>query len=365
MTETPSSLSNISFNLIKNQEQEVIWVTSSVQVWEYPTRVPYLTHSSFNPHWAIPNGHMQTISGSLMDSSLKSPDLSEKVSTPDQDFVSLDWYFPHENKLMNNVAILCHGLESDARAIYIKRLANHLLRVGWTVAAWTYRGCGKQMNNSFRLYHSGASEDLHTIVSHIMQKKVWKGCGIIGFSLGGNITLKYAGERDWNFKTPLIGSIGISVPCHLSSSSRTLARPHNKFYMDRFFKSLEAKIIQKEKQFPGSLDLSHLGTMSSFHEFDEHYTARIHGFTSAEDYYSKSSSLYYLPKIRTRALLINALDDPFLSQQCYPKNIAQESDHFYLETPENGGHMGFISGKWKPQFWINQRISQFLSEFDL
>lgn len=337
-------------------------VASRVQVCEYLT-VPIVDSDHFKPHWAFRTGHLQTITGSLIPFHLKQPDWTEKIQTPDQDEIFLDWYKPNNsNDQSRKLAIVCHGLESNSRAVYVKRISNLLIKNNWTVLTWSYRGCGHIMNKTLRLYHSGATDDLHTVVSHANQQLNWDCISLIGFSLGGNLVLKYSGEREWEFKPKLNGTIAISVPCHLSSSAKQLAKDENKIYMKRFLKSLKEKIIRKESQFPGKLNLDLLNGISTFHEFDEFYTAAIHGFDSAEDYYQKSSSLQFFNNITSPALLINAKDDPFLSQECFPTNFAKSSPNFFLETPTFGGHVGFISGPLHPSFWINQRCLQFLNQ---
>lgn len=331
-----------------------------MQVCEY-FKVPIIDSDFLEPHWALRSGHLQTISGSIIPFSLRNPDDTERIPTPDNDEIFADWYHPtHRNQKSKNLAIICHGLESDSRAVYVRRLTSALLAENWTVVAWSYRGCGSEMNKNFRLYHSGATDDLHTVTEHSLTKKKWQKVSLIGFSLGGNLVLKYTGERPWLFEPNLIASIGISVPCHLSSSAKQLAKPENKIYMRRFLKRLKEKIIRKESQFPGKINLELLDGISTFHEFDQYFTAPIHGFKSAEDYYQKSSSLHYFANIKSPALLINARDDPFLSRSCFPNKFAHCSQNFFLEAPSFGGHVGFIEGRFFPSFWINQRCLQFI-----
>lgn len=324
--------------------------------------MPIIDKSSFRPHWGLRGGHIQTVTGSLISSYLRHPCFTESVPTPDGDFLIADWYYPRPSQRVGKLAIISHGLESSSRSSYVKRMIKALLDSGWTVISWNFRSCSGQLNRCFRLYHSGASDDLDCIVQWAMNKNHWKKIGLIGFSLGGNLTLKYAGEChvDCPGPQPLFAAIGISVPCDLNASARRLAGLENKFYMDRFLKSLKNKIISKDRQFPGRINLSMLSKVKTFHEFDEHFTAPIHGFDSALDYYQRTSSLAFLSSIRVPSLLINAKNDPFLTPECFPYDVAASSSLFHFEAPNDGGHVAFINGKTFPDFWVFHRAVEFL-----
>lgn len=329
-----------------------------------PAAVPNLKSDNFHPHWLVPGGHLQTVVANLIPFRLRQPDLEERITTPDDDFLMADWYFSKDRGTRKRLAILCHGLESHSRAIYMRRLIHCLLEHGWNVLAWNYRGCHGGMNRQLRLYHSGATDDLHTVVGHALKKEKWDSCGLAGFSLGGNLVLKYSGERDWEFPVRHAGTVGISAPTHLSSAARTLASKENSLYMKNFLSELREKVRAKANQFPGQLDTSRLEECRTFHEFDEYFTAPIHGFASAEDYYQKSSAHHYIESMETRCLLINAKDDPFLSDLCHPEKEAENSSWFHYSGPVSGGHVGFVGGKLLPEFWIYQRCAAFLMEED-
>ncbi len=292
---------------------------------------------------------------------LRDPDRIEVIDTPDDDFLVCDWYYPDTpHASASRLAIISHGLESNSRAGYVRRMIRVMLDAGWTVLAWNFRSCSGEMNRAFRVYHSGATDDLATIVKMATKTGQWEKVALIGFSLGGNLTLKYAGEAPDDLPESISAVVGISVPCHLDSASREMARPENRLYMQRFLSSLKRKVRFKAEQFPGRIKLDGLERIETFHDFDDRYTAPIHGFESAMDYYSQASSLQFLDRIRVRSLLLNARSDPFLSDECFPVELAHQSSLFHLDAPEDGGHVGFISGGARPSFWLFDRVRQFI-----
>jgi predicted alpha/beta-fold hydrolase len=234
-----------------------------------------------------------------------------------------------------------------------RTLANH----GWDVLAWNYRSCGDLPNRLLRSYHSGESGDLRLVIDHAAL--TYHRIALIGFSLGGNITLKYAGESPPH---PAVqAAIAISAPVDLASSARALdQRRGNRLYLHRFLKTLLAKTAAKARQFPRSIDSARLAKIRTIRDFDEHVTAPLHGFAGAEDYWSRASSLPHLTNIRVPALLLNALNDPLLDTPSFPTAAALETIGFHLETPAHGGHVGFPDFRpdWQP--WHERRVLEFL-----
>jgi predicted alpha/beta-fold hydrolase len=230
---------------------------------------------------------------------------------------------------------------------------------GWDALAWNFRGCGSGLNRLMRYYHSGDSADLRSVVSHAGLQ--YDAVVLIGFSLGGNITLKYLGEEPPDPK--VIAAAAVSVPIDLTSSARALDdRLSNRLYLRRFITSLIAKVEAKARYFPEVLDVEGARRIRTFREFDNRYTAPIHGFRNAGEYWERSSSRQFLPRITTPTLLLSARNDPFLTPECFPEPEAQASSKLYFEAPESGGHVGFLDLANGLQPWSERRVVAFLAE---
>jgi uncharacterized protein len=299
-------------------------------------------------------GHRATIYPTLFRQ-LGEPEVHrERLELPDGDFMDLDWSPRQQNRL----AIIGHGLEGESSAKYIRGMSLALRKRAWDTLAWNCRGCSGEPNRLLRSYHSGVSDDLGHVVDHAISKD-YQEVALIGFSLGGNILLKYLGEQGASLHPEVKAGVAFSVPCDLSSSSLRLGEWDNKIYMARFMDGLKNKVIQKNKVFPGKLDLSGIEKIKTFAEFDDRFTAPLNGFTDARDYWTRASSKPHLHKITVPALMVQALDDPFLPSACFPRKIAEKSRHLSLETPPHGGHVGFVSRG--QEYWSETRCAEFLS----
>jgi predicted alpha/beta-fold hydrolase len=231
---------------------------------------------------------------------------------------------------------------------------------GWDVLTWNMRGCGDVPNQLVTWYHSGKSEDLKAIISHI-DPLPYREIALVGFSVGGNITLKYLGEEGSRIPQKITRAVVISVPMDLQGSADALAKRRNAIYMQYLLRPLRRRMRAKKVRFPDQFDIRALSRITTFHEFDRRFTAPFHGFASVADYWSSSSSLNYLPSISIPTLAISALDDPFLSPSCFPHGVAEQHPMLFLETPRHGGHVGFIDSLSLDTTWSEQRVLQFLS----
>lgn len=318
--------------------------------------MPLIDISSYRaPTW-LPGGHLQTIHPALFRRVARVTTRAERLELPDGDFLNLEWADQGRSRL----AILSHGLEADAGTAYMQGMAAALVRRGWDVLAWNFRGCGKEPNRLLRMYHSGATEDLHAVVRHAVETHPAESIDLIGFSLGGNLTLKYLGESSTDLPRRLHRAVVFSVPCDLACSSRQLSLPSNRLYMERFLRAMRAKVRVKNRMFPGHLDLTGLDRIRTFQEFDDRFTAPIHGFRDAADYWERNSSRQFLPRIAVPTLLVNAVNDPFLGPGCYPREEAETSACFHFESPETGGHVGFPGGGDNGGYWSETRAAEFL-----
>lgn len=313
--------------------------------------------SGYAPPFLLAGAHIQTIFPSLFRRVTGVALRRERITTPDDDFLDLDW---SGDPAARRLAILCHGLEGDSRRPYVLGMARALARAGWAVLAWNYRGCGGEPNRLLRSYHSGATEDLDVVVRHALATGRYNTLALVGFSMGGNLVLKYAGERGAAIDPHIAAAVAFSAPCDLRASADRLARPDARLYMRRFISSLAGKLREKAARFPGALDLAPLGTIRTFHEFDDLYTAPLHGFAGAEDYWARASCLGYLPSIEIPALLVSARNDPFLAGRCFPEAEASASRWLTFEMPRSGGHIGFAAFNREGLYYSERRAVEFL-----
>ncbi len=320
--------------------------------------MPLIDPSFYKSPWWLPEGHSQTMVPALFRRVPQVTRIHERLELPDGDFLDLGW----SSKQGEQLAILSHGLEASAETEYIQGMAAALVRHGWAVLAWTFRGCGKQPNRLLEMYHSGSTGDLDAVINHALTQHPATKVDLIGFSLGGNLTLKYLGEKKFPLSPRLHRAMAISVPCDLDCSSRTLARPSNKLYMERFLIKMRAKIRIKKRMFPGSIDLSGLNRMRTFREFDDRFTAPLHGFRDAADYWARNSCRQFLPQIVHPTLVLNAANDPFLGPECFPWEEAKRSEYLHLEVPKTGGHVGFSAMRKSDDYGSEVRAIEFLGE---
>ncbi len=319
--------------------------------------MPIVSPSSYRPPIYLRNGHLQTVVPAFFRWCNATRYQRERIETDDGDFLDLDWSTVGSRKL----GIISHGLEGNSHRPYAVGMARKLNQNGWDALAWNYRSCSGEINRRLRFYHNGSFDDLDTVVRHALQKGDYRSIVLIGFSLGGNLTLVYLGSRDVQPSRRVIGATVFSVPCDLASSAEILAQAQCKPYMQNFLTSLHRKIRAKMDLFPGQIDDRGFHRIKNFKHYDDRYTAPLHGFKDAEDYWEKCSSLAYIPNIRIPTLIVNALDDPFLADQCYPVEVASKSPHVYLETPHYGGHVGFMQFNGDNSYWSENRAMEFIN----
>lgn len=317
--------------------------------------MPIIRSSAYRPPPLMANGHLQTILPSLLRRVKHIAYQRERVTTPDDDFIDLDWSRCGSRHLV----LLCHGLEGSSRAPYMQGMVRTLNRAGWDAVAYNYRGCSGEINRQLRAYHSGATDDLAIVHRHITRTQAYHSIGFVGFSLGGNLVLKYLGENSLSLAPDRHWAAAVSVPCDLKASARQLDRAVNQIYNWRFLRTLVRKARWKAVWYPGRIDTQRLKTVASLKAFDDLYTAPVHGFLDAEDYWRRCSALGFLEDIRIPTLLINALNDPFLGRACFPYTAARRNSMLFLETPHSGGHVGFLPYALRGPFWHETRVVQF------
>lgn len=318
--------------------------------------MPLITADPYRPPRYLWNGHAETIFPSFFRRVHQVAYARERLELPDGDFLDIDWVRNGYSRLV----ILSHGLEGSSERHYCKGAAKYFAERDWDVLAWNCRGCSGEINRLPRFYHHGATDDLTAVINHA----IGKGYGIIaliGFSLGGSLTIKYLGENKGRLPHAVRAGAVFSVPCDLGSSARALDQPAGAFYRKRFLSKLKKKIELKARALPGKITASHFRHIRTFADFDTWYTAPLHGFTDADDFYRLASCGNFLTDVSVPLLLLTAENDPFLPEACYPRLLAATHPHVYLQTPQRGGHVGFsLAGQ--EMNWMEVRAFEFLAE---
>lgn len=304
------------------------------------------------------NYHLSTIYASALREVSRPQFSRERLELADGDFMDIDWS-NNTTGDKERVVIILHGLEGSSTRPYVMGMANHFNKNGWDAAAVNLRGCSGEMNRLYRSYNAGASEDLEQVIAHILSKNIYSKIALTGFSLGGNLMLKYLGE-DRTLPAEITAAVAISAPCDLYKSLLKLQEPQNFIYSRRFVKKLKKQLLLREEKFPGKITREEIASCRSLYSIDDLYTGKAHGFKDARDYYQKSSSLSFIPNIRIPTLLLNAANDAFLSRNSSPAALAQENRHFFLETPKHGGHVGFLQNK--KETYSEERAVEFITK---
>lgn len=318
--------------------------------------MPILSSTYGVPPFYLFNGHLETIAPSIWRKIEGVSYQREKIDTPDGDFLNLDWSSVGANQLL----IISHGLEGDSERHYAKALVKLFNLNGWDVLVWNNRTCGGEMNLRPVLYHHGASYDLESVVRHVLSTCSYEEIALAGISMGGAQTLKYLGEKGSSLPIQIKKAAVYSVPCNLPSSAETLKYRSNLFYKNRFLGKLKTKMAMKAEQFPGLIDLNLLEKVTDFDAFDTFFTAKLHGFADAKDFYRSVSADNWMHEIAIPTLIINALNDPLLGKECYPIKLAESSLEILLEMPKRGGHTGFTV-KNQEFTWAEIRFLDFLN----
>ncbi|MCU0400622.1 MAG: alpha/beta fold hydrolase [Algoriphagus sp.] len=318
--------------------------------------MPILPSFYSKPPFYLFNGHLETIIPSLWRKIDGVKYIRQKIDTPDGDFLNLDWSKVDSNKLL----IISHGLEGDSNRHYAKALVKLFNQGYWDVLVWNNRTCGGEMNLRPILYHHGASYDLDTVIVHALNLGNYQEVALAGISMGGAQTLKYLGEKGASLPKQIKKAAVYSVPCNLPSSAETLKLSSNKFYKNRFLGKLKHKMALKAERFPGLIDKDLLQRVTSFDDFDTFFTAKLHGFKDAADFYHSVSADNWMPQIAIPTLIINALNDPLLGEKCYPIKLAESKSEIFLEMPKRGGHTGFTLAN-QEFMWAEYRLFEFLN----
>ena len=322
----------------------------------------------FAPARWLPGGHLQTLWNPFFRRPISLHRRRERLWLHDGDFIDLDWHGPHD--LHAPLALILHGLTGSSKSHYVLGLQEQLHRQGWASVAVNWRGCSGEPNLLPRAYHSGASDDLSEVIEHLQTARPLAPLHAVGYSLGGNVLLKYLGET--GTATPLQSAVAVSVPFRLDQCADRIGLGFSRVYQAHFMREMVTYVKDKQRMFTerGNNEylsalqgLGSLEGMRTFWDFDGRFTAPLHGYASATDYYRRASSRYFLPDIRVPTLLIQAEDDPFVFRHSVPERD-ELSPSTKLELHRTGGHVGFVEGSpLRPRYYLERRITQWLRPF--
>jgi predicted alpha/beta-fold hydrolase len=313
----------------------------------------------YHPPWWCRGPHLQTVWGPLFRHLPPLPLRRERLLTPDGDFLHLDWLEP--GVLPGPLVVLLHGLEGSSRSHYITGLFHEAARLGLRAVVMHFRSCSGELNRAPRLYHSGETSDFEWVLGQLMRREPAMRIGLAGVSLGANVMLKWLGERGDAAPDAVMAAVAISTPFDLAGCAGVLdVGLRRMLYTRQFLKTMRAKVAAKAVVYEGNLDVRAACRARTFAEYDRLVTAKIFGFADERDYWARASSGPYLPKIRRPALLINALNDPFIPAAALPAAAIAQSPWLEAAFPAEGGHAGFLEGPRGRRSWAERRALAFL-----
>ncbi len=319
-----------------------------------------MSQSQFKPAWWLPGPHLQTIWPALFRKPIKSMQLEhERFELPDGDFLDLAWVGKEKK---GPLVLVLHGLEGSVHSSYAQGMMYAIAQQNWRGVCMHFRGCSGVPNRLTRSYHSGETKDLSIVINALREREPQTQLAAVGFSLGGNVLLKWLGETEKN--NPLVAAVAVSVPFELHKSANRMQQGFSWLYQKHFLRCLSKRLAHKFKQTPTSFEMPPLSELKSMWEFDDKVTAPLHGFTDVHDYYAKASSRQYLRKIDVPTLLVQAKDDPFMTPDAIP-HPHELAECIILEITETGGHVGFVSGEapWRASYWLEDRVPEFLRPY--
>lgn len=314
--------------------------------------------STFKPPWWLRNPHLQTIWGPLMRHQDLPALQPERLELPDGDFTDIVW--GEGASVEAPIVLLLHGLGGSIDSHYIHGILTALRNRGWRPLFIHFRGCSGELNRKPGSYHFGFTDDLNYIAEIVRQRFPAAPLCAIGYSLGGNVLLKWAAAQK---ECLLTAVVAVCVPFRPAAMVAKLNRGLSRYYQSRFVRELRAFYLRKHKVMTLHLDEKSVQSIETLREWDEKVTAPMWGFENADDYYQRSSSLNELHQLTTPTLIIHAADDPFMTESCLPED-GQLSPNITVEISQGGGHVGFINGQWpwQPRYWLEERIPEFLAK---
>lgn len=315
-----------------------------------------MVHINYKSPWWMPNGHLQTIIPARL---LKVPKVGyrrERWTTPDNDFIDLDYVDATPPK--TPLVVLFHGLEGSSESHYARTLMSEVKQWAWAGVVVHFRGCSGELNKAPRFYHSGDSDEINWVLRRIHQQHPQRMLLVCGVSLGGNALLRWLGESQHQADF-VQAAVAISAPLDLTEGGFALGKGFNRVYTSVFLSTLKTKCKNKLMQYPGLFDQKKMLTARNLYEFDNVVTAPLHGYQNTEDYWHRASAKHILNDITLPTLVLNARNDPFLPGKYLPQSA---SECVKLEYPSFGGHVGFAGGWLADNKWLPKRILHFFNQ---
>jgi predicted alpha/beta-fold hydrolase len=321
--------------------------------------------NQFQPSFFFKNRHIQTLYSSFFRKIPEHNFSIERFELSDGDFIDCYWYNKQTKEHNKPIVLLFHGLGGSYKSPYIQGTMSELNSNGFESVVVHFRSCSGVMNRLAKSYHSGKTDDALEFINSLKSRFKNSKLFCIGYSLGGNMLLKLLGELKEN--SPITAAISVSAPLELESCADAIDGGFSKIYQTHLLNNLNESLREKCETHDMlsliNLNKKNIKNIKTFWEFDSAYTAPIHGFDSAQDYYTKSSSKQFLKHIKTNTLIIHSTDDPFMTPKILP-NKNEVSSSVELEIYENGGHVGFIEGSiFKPKFWLEKRVVKYFKHF--
>ncbi|HEY1423175.1 MAG TPA: alpha/beta fold hydrolase [Candidatus Acidoferrum sp.] len=320
--------------------------------------------NSFDPHPLLKNGHFMTVASALWRRNFNLPAAEERCFQVDADSRILGHcHWQHGRDRSTPVVVLVHGLEGSSDSNYMLGIAEQAWRRGFHAIRLNQRNCGGTEKLTPTLYNSGMSGDYRAVL-----EELWAGDGFAsiffaGYSMGGNLVTKMAGEFGQSFPSALRGVAAVCPSLDLAACADALERPANYFYRQRFVAGLLTRYARKAELFPERYSRNGFGRIRTVREFDDAITAPQFGYRDAQEYYEAAGAKRVIRAIRVPMLLITAQDDPFVPFEATRASGAGENPTIIFETPKRGGHCGFISAEGgDKRFWAERRIAEFFAQ---
>lgn len=325
-----------------------------------------LFESPFKPAWWLRNNHAQTLFSTLFRSPIGLPRTRETVALADGDFLDIDFFLPVTAGETTPMVLIVHGLSGSSESHYVLGLQHALAQQGWSSAAMNCRGASGRANNLPRAYHAGSSDDILAVLQYLEKRNPQSPLAVVGYSLGGNMTLKMMAEQ----RAPVFAGVAVSVPLLLSECADRMDTGFSRIYRQHFMSELTRMWQEKlphlaiEQGNEAVQKIQHClqgAPFKSFWQYDNEVVAPLHGFKGVHDYYKSESSRQFLVDIKSPTLLIQSADDPFMSERVLPTQ-KDLSPAVHFELSRKGGHVGFIEGGTprQPAYYLERRIPGFL-----
>ncbi|HEY8239863.1 MAG TPA: alpha/beta fold hydrolase [Kiritimatiellia bacterium] len=314
-----------------------------------------ILESTYRPPFGFSNGHVQTLLAPLWRPVPHVAYTRERIDTPDGDFLDLDWC----RYGLNRIAIVSAGMEGNSTRAYVAGMVRALNAAAWDAVAWNYRGCSGEPNRKLHFYNGGMVEDVQAVVDACLRAG-YRTIALVGFSLGGNLLLNYLGRLGKDVGPEIAAAVAISAPIDVADCADQLNRTAGRLYTKLFLRSFRKKIREKMKLMPDKLTDEGYEQIKTLQEYDVRYSCPHFGFATYPEFYKAVSSRFVIDRVARPTLVVNARNDPFMGEHCFPVEQAKNNPNLHLEMPATGGHIGFVTLPRDGAWWTERRAVEFL-----